>query len=165
MWPWRGHESRWFWLGMRIYCRWVKVIAALYMRPKHFHCPVSNWKMILKNWAAINNSQQWWILWMDWLIAANYAEYFDFCGKCGQYSPQNMRGMRKYIHSLDRWLQFKWDINSMKILLTEARFKQGVLSGKGHTIGFDLQMQAYLESLSLEEWQQCFHESCFRTNV
>lgn len=59
-----------------------------------------------------------------------------------------MRRMPKYIHQIKGWPQFTWHIEAFVLLLTEVRNKQGILSGKMEAIGFNLQNEAYLETLS-----------------
>lgn len=59
-----------------------------------------------------------------------------------------MRRMGKYIHQIAEWPQFTWDTEEYLTLLTEVRHKQGVLAGKMDAIGFNLQNEAYLETLS-----------------
>jgi len=56
--------------------------------------------------------------------------------------------MPKYIHQIKGWPQFTWHIEAFVLLLTEVRNKQGILSGKMEAIGFNLQNEAYLETLS-----------------
>lgn len=56
--------------------------------------------------------------------------------------------MNKYIHKIEDWPQFSWKIEAFLSLLTEVRNKQGILTGKMDAIGFNLQNEAYLETLS-----------------
>lgn len=56
--------------------------------------------------------------------------------------------MYKYIYQIAGWPQFHWETESFLPLLTEVRHKQGVLTGKMDAIGFNLQNEAYLETLS-----------------
>ncbi len=56
--------------------------------------------------------------------------------------------MSKYIYSINGWPQFTWEIEAFLPLLTEVRNKQGILTGKMDAIGFNLQNEAYLETLS-----------------
>ena len=56
--------------------------------------------------------------------------------------------MGKYIHQIKGWPQFRWEIEEFLGLLTEVRNKQGILTGKMDAIGFNLQNEAYLETLS-----------------
>jgi Fic family protein len=56
--------------------------------------------------------------------------------------------MSGYIHQISGWPQFNWDIEAFLPLLTELRNKQGILTGKMDAIGFNLQNEAYLETLS-----------------
>ena len=56
--------------------------------------------------------------------------------------------MSKYIHQIKDWPEFNWEIEAFLPLLTEVRNKQGILTGKMDAIGFNLQNEAYLETLS-----------------
>lgn len=56
--------------------------------------------------------------------------------------------MSTYIHSLKEWPNFAWDLEAIVTLLSTVRNKQGILTGKMDAIGFNLQNEAYLESLS-----------------
>ena len=56
--------------------------------------------------------------------------------------------MGKYIHNFSNWPQFNWDLSFIVPHLTEVRHKQGILTGKMDAIGFSLQNEAYLETLS-----------------
>lgn len=56
--------------------------------------------------------------------------------------------MSFYIHDLKNWPKFSWDLDSILSVLTDVRHRQGILSGKMDAIGFSLQNEAYLESLS-----------------
>lgn len=61
-----------------------------------------------------------------------------------------MRRMSSYIHQIDEWPQFIWSIEAFLPLLTEVRNKQGILTGKMDAIGFNLQNEAFLETLSMD---------------
>jgi len=56
--------------------------------------------------------------------------------------------MSEYIHQISGWPQLNWKIDAFLPLLTEVRNKQGILTGKMDAIGFNLQNEAYLETLS-----------------
>ncbi len=53
-----------------------------------------------------------------------------------------------YIYQQDNWPNFTWNINELSDLLAEARNKQGRLIGKMEVFGFDLQNEAFLETLT-----------------
>lgn len=54
----------------------------------------------------------------------------------------------EYIYDFEKWPNFKWELEPIITLLSDVRNKQGVLSGKMDAIGFNLQNEAYLETLS-----------------
>ncbi|HHH54194.1 MAG TPA: DUF4172 domain-containing protein, partial [Bacteroidetes bacterium] len=56
--------------------------------------------------------------------------------------------MKKYIYQHNNWPNFKWDISQFSGLLAEVRNKQGRLIGKMEALGFDLQNEAFLETLT-----------------
>ncbi len=56
--------------------------------------------------------------------------------------------MTKYIHQLSKWPQFKWDQEKLAPLLAHIHQKQGKLIGKMETLGFKLQEEAVLETLT-----------------
>jgi Fic family protein len=58
--------------------------------------------------------------------------------------------MTKYIHQLADWPQFRWDQNSLAGPLAEIRHRQGRLLGRMESLGFQLQKEAELETLTLE---------------
>ena len=62
--------------------------------------------------------------------------------------PHILRRMSRYIHKIREWPQFDWDLAAIITLLSEVRNKQGILTGKMDAIGFNLQNEAYLETLS-----------------
>lgn len=66
------------------------------------------------------------------------------------HSLHNLHRMRRFIHELDGWPGFEWDSNKFLHLLTESRNLQGRLLGKMETLGFDLQSEASLHTLTLE---------------
>lgn len=53
-----------------------------------------------------------------------------------------------YIHNLPEWPQFKWDSDALTGLLAAVRHKQGKHLGKMLTLGFDLQTEANLSTLT-----------------
>lgn len=55
-----------------------------------------------------------------------------------------------YIHQLPRWPLFKWEDGRLNPLLTEVRYRQGRLLGKMERLGFGLQAEANLQTLTLE---------------
>jgi Fic family protein len=56
----------------------------------------------------------------------------------------------KYIHQLAEWPHFQWDRDAIDPLLTDVRHRQGRLLGRMESLGFDLQQEAELETLTLE---------------
>ncbi len=56
----------------------------------------------------------------------------------------------KYIYQYKNWPNFKWKINEFADLLAEVRNYQGKLLGKMEILGFDLQNEAFLETLTSE---------------
>ena len=61
-----------------------------------------------------------------------------------------MRRMKVYIHEQDNWPYFNWDNNKVMLKLGETRNLQGKLLGKMETLGFDLQNEALLDTLTLD---------------
>lgn len=61
-----------------------------------------------------------------------------------------MRGMNLYIYQQKEWPNFLWDEKQLLPLLGSVRNLQGRLVGKMETLGFDLQNEAVLETLTLE---------------
>jgi Fic family protein len=57
---------------------------------------------------------------------------------------------RKYIHELTEWPHFQWDQATVGPLLADIRHRQGRLLGRMEGLGFDLQKQAELDTLTLE---------------
>ena len=55
-----------------------------------------------------------------------------------------------YIYQQDDWPNFIWNINEISDLLAEVRNKQGRLIGKMEALGFDLQNEAFLETLTAD---------------
>jgi Fic family protein len=58
--------------------------------------------------------------------------------------------MKKYIHEKENWTDFIWDYKKVMIKLGEARNQQGRLLGKMQSLGFDLQNEAVLNTLTLD---------------
>lgn len=53
-----------------------------------------------------------------------------------------------YIHELEDWPKFRWDERAIAALLGEVRHSQGKLTGKMETLGFHLQEEAALRTLT-----------------
>jgi Fic family protein len=58
--------------------------------------------------------------------------------------------MKVYIHEQDNWADFIWDNSQVLLKLGETRNLQGKLIGKMETLGFDLQNEAVLSTLTLD---------------
>lgn len=58
--------------------------------------------------------------------------------------------MVRYIYQQDGWPDFTWNINELSGLLADLRNKQGRLIGKMDALGFDLQNEAFLETLTVD---------------
>ena len=58
--------------------------------------------------------------------------------------------MKVYIHEKENWTHFTWDNKKVMIKLSEARNQQGRLLGKMESLGFDLQNEAVLNTLTLD---------------
>ena len=56
--------------------------------------------------------------------------------------------MNTYIYQNKDWPNFLWDAQAIISILSRVRNKQGLLTGKMEALGFNLQSEAYLESLS-----------------
>ena len=63
---------------------------------------------------------------------------------------QNMQRMKAFIHQLDNWPDFSWNIDEFVNLLSEVRNLQGRLSGRMESLGFELRNEATLETLTLD---------------
>lgn len=61
-----------------------------------------------------------------------------------------MRRMKIYIHEQNNWPYFTWDNKLVLLKLGETRNLQGKLLGKMETLGFDLQNEAVLNTLTLD---------------
>jgi len=53
-----------------------------------------------------------------------------------------------YIHQLDQWPDFNWDMNSLATQLADVRYRQGLLLGRMSGLGFDLCNEAKLTILT-----------------
>lgn len=58
--------------------------------------------------------------------------------------------MAIYIHELQNWPKFKWDQQTIAPLLGEVRYRQGRLVGRMEGLGFSLQNEATLQTLTLD---------------
>ncbi len=58
--------------------------------------------------------------------------------------------MTRYIHQLSDWPTFHWDQEALAGPLAEIRYRQGRLLGRMESLGFTLQKEAELETLTLE---------------
>lgn len=58
--------------------------------------------------------------------------------------------MEIYLHERENWIDFAWDNKKVMIKLGEARNQQGRLLGKMESLGFDLQNEAVLNTLTLD---------------
>jgi len=58
--------------------------------------------------------------------------------------------MKVYIHEKENWANFIWDNKQVMLKLGEARNLQGKLLGKMESLGFELQDEAVLDTLTLD---------------
>jgi len=58
--------------------------------------------------------------------------------------------MAIYIHQLPNWPRFTWQQDQIAPLLAEVRHRQGRLLGKMESLGFNLQAEANLQTLTLD---------------
>jgi Fic family protein len=58
--------------------------------------------------------------------------------------------MPDYIHQLKQWPDFRWDDSQIASLLAEVSSRQGKLLGRMESIGFSLQEQASLDTLTTD---------------
>ncbi len=58
--------------------------------------------------------------------------------------------MKVYSHEKEDWINFTWDNKKVMIKLGEARNQQGRLIGRMESLGFDLQNEAVLNTLTLD---------------
>jgi Fic family protein len=61
-----------------------------------------------------------------------------------------MTNKSTYIHQLKEWPNFMYDAATVLPFLSAVRLKQGILLGKMRNIGFDLQNQAILNTITLD---------------
>lgn len=61
-----------------------------------------------------------------------------------------MRRLSPYIHQLPDWPRFQWDQDAIATPLAEIRHRQGRLLGRMEGLGFALQKEAELETLTLD---------------
>jgi Fic family protein len=57
---------------------------------------------------------------------------------------------KKYIYQHEEWPDFIWDIETLSNLLADVRNTQGRLTGKMEALGFNLQNEAFLETLTAD---------------
>lgn len=86
---------------------------------------------------------------MSVVIAAKNAVNILKCGKKGLYLPQ-MRIKPTYIYQLKDWPDFRWDQEIISPMLASVRSRQAHLLGRMEGIGFHLQEEAYLQTLTLD---------------
>src|SRR6188768_2512295 len=58
--------------------------------------------------------------------------------------------MSVFIYQMPGWPSFKWDAEKINQLLTEVRHQQGKLLGRMERLGFALQSEATLQTLTLD---------------
>ena len=58
--------------------------------------------------------------------------------------------MSFYIHQRENWTNFTWDDSALSVPLGKVRNLQGKLSGKMEMLGFVLQQEAFLDTLTLD---------------
>src|SRR5665213_905847 len=58
--------------------------------------------------------------------------------------------MTKYLHQLRDWPKFEWDQNALASPLADIRHRQGRLLGRMESVGFSLQKEAELVTLTLD---------------
>ena len=61
-----------------------------------------------------------------------------------------MRRMTEFIYQLPKWPRFTWQLDQIASLLAEVRHRQGRLLGKMGSLGFNLQAEASLQTLTLD---------------
>ena len=77
------------------------------------------------------------------LISANYAAII-------LYICRKISGMPKYIYQYKNWTNFTWDDKAILPILGEVRNLQGRLLGEMCALGFSLQKEATLNTLTLD---------------
>ncbi len=55
-----------------------------------------------------------------------------------------------YIYQKKDWPAFRWDNDALVYLLAEVRHRQGRVLGRMEGLGFDLQTEAHLQTLTQE---------------
>ena len=65
--------------------------------------------------------------------------------------------MSFYIHQRENWTNFTWDDSALSVPLGKVRNLQGKLSGKMEMLGFVLQQEAFLETLTLDVLSKYVH--------
>jgi Fic family protein len=58
--------------------------------------------------------------------------------------------MAKYIHQRPDWPRFRWDLVALSPLLADVRHGQGLLLGRMQSLGFTLQGEATLQTITLD---------------
>lgn len=58
--------------------------------------------------------------------------------------------MAKYIHELSDWPSFFWNAEQVLAAVSNVRHKQGRILGTMHALGFDLQQETILQTLTLD---------------
>lgn len=53
-----------------------------------------------------------------------------------------------YFYQLSNWPDFTWDDSRLELMLSEFHIKQGKLLGQMEKLGFDLQHEAVLQTLT-----------------
>jgi Fic family protein len=66
-----------------------------------------------------------------------------------------------YIHEHAGWTDFSWDVKKVQVKLGEARNQQGRLLGKMESLGFDIQNEALLKTLTLDVMKSSEIEGAF----
>ena len=61
-----------------------------------------------------------------------------------------MRRITDFIYQQPDWPSFKWDAGRLNQLLSDVRHQQGKLLGKMERLGFDLQTEATLQTMTLD---------------
>ena len=61
-----------------------------------------------------------------------------------------MQRLSPYIHELESWSNFTWRLDQLILPLSEVHFLQGRILGKMEALGFSLQKEAFLETLTLD---------------
>lgn len=61
-----------------------------------------------------------------------------------------MQRLNTYIHELKSWSNFTWRLDQLILPLSEVHFLQGRILGRMEALGFSLQNEAFLETLTLD---------------